>query len=193
VGWLLVAAAVELAVLAVTGVFLIFFYQPAAANAWGDHLRPSDPATFVQIVRLAHRLVAGTMILTHLALAGIAMTLAIVRSTRSRPQALLGAAAIGAGVLGLFASFTGNLLPWDQLSLWAVTVGTNMMGFRPILDPAVQVQYVLIGSAAVSVDTVRFWFYVHTAAVPALLLGVGGFAARRRHGRADEPDADAHR
>ena len=34
-------------------------------------------------------------------------------------------------MLTLLLSFTGYLLPWDQLALWAVTVGTNMMGYTP--------------------------------------------------------------
>ena len=34
--------------------------------------------------------------------------------------------------LTLLLSFTGYLLPWDQLALWAVTVGTNMMGYTPV-------------------------------------------------------------
>ena len=45
--------------------------------------------------------------------------------------------------LTLLLSFTGYLLPWDQLSLWAVTVGTNMMGYTPVFGS--QVKYVLLG------------------------------------------------
>jgi len=36
-------------------------------------------------------------------------------------------------VLTLLLSFTGYLLPWDQLSIWAVTVGSNMGRATPIL------------------------------------------------------------
>ena len=38
--------------------------------------------------------------------------------------------------LTLLLSFTGYLLPWDQLALWAVTVGTNMMGYTPVFGNA---------------------------------------------------------
>lgn len=33
----------------------------------------------------------------------------------------------------LLLSFTGYLLPWDQLSIWAVTVGTNMARATPFV------------------------------------------------------------
>ena len=45
--------------------------------------------------------------------------------------------------LTLLLSFTGYLLPWDQLSLWAVAVGTNMMGYTPVFGN--QVRFVLLG------------------------------------------------
>ena len=47
-------------------------------------------------------------------------------------------------LLTLLLSFTGYLLPWDQLSLWAVTVGTNMMGYTPVFGD--NVKFVLLGS-----------------------------------------------
>ena len=42
--------------------------------------------------------------------------------------------------LTLLLSFTGYLLPWDQLSLWAVTVGTNMMGYTPVFGGSGEVR-----------------------------------------------------
>jgi quinol-cytochrome oxidoreductase complex cytochrome b subunit len=45
--------------------------------------------------------------------------------------------------LTLLLSFTGYLLPWDQLALWAVTVGTNMMGYTPVFGE--EVSFVLLG------------------------------------------------
>ena len=47
--------------------------------------------------------------------------------------------------LTLLLSFTGYLLPWDQLALWAVTVGTNMIGYTPVFGS--QVRFVLLGGA----------------------------------------------
>ena len=35
--------------------------------------------------------------------------------------------------LTLGLSFTGYLLPWDQLAIWAVTVGTSLAGYSPFI------------------------------------------------------------
>jgi quinol-cytochrome oxidoreductase complex cytochrome b subunit len=188
-GWLLAAAAAEFGLLAVTGVFLVFFYRPSAAHAWGD-LRGSQSASVTagEAVRIVHRLTASAMVLTVVAAAGLALTLAIARSLRSRGNGRTAAAWVAIAVVGLFASFTGYLLPWDQLALWAVTVGTNMMGFMPIIRHSQLVQYVLIGGASISVDTIRFWLFVHVLVVPAVLLGLGLFLLRRLLAGRHEPD-----
>ena len=49
--------------------------------------------------------------------------------------------------LTLLLSFTGYLLPRDQLALWAVTVGTNMIGYTPVFGR--DVRFVLLGGAEI--------------------------------------------
>jgi quinol-cytochrome oxidoreductase complex cytochrome b subunit len=187
-GWMLAAAAAELAVLAVTGVFLIFFYRPSWANAWSDVRGVSRAVTFGQVVRAVHRVTSEVMVVTLLVIAVVGVILAISRSTRSRPHKATVAAVGGVTVVGLFASFTGFLLPWDQLALWSVTVGTNLRGFLPIIRNHSQVQFVLIGHATISVDTLRRWFFIHVALLPAAVVSLGTFAAWRLFRRRDEPD-----
>jgi len=123
-----------------------------------------------------------------IAIAGVGVTLAVARSVRSGPRRVTAAAAVGVALSGLLASFSGFLLPWDQLALWSVTVGTNMRGEMPLLRHSSQVQYILIGGATVSVTTFRLWFYVHVLLVPVALIGLGLLAARRLGRRADKPD-----
>jgi quinol-cytochrome oxidoreductase complex cytochrome b subunit len=36
--------------------------------------------------------------------------------------------------LTLMLSFTGYLLPWDQIAYWAITIGSNMAGYAPLLN-----------------------------------------------------------
>ena len=64
--------------------------------------------------------------------------------------------------LTLLLSFTGYLLPWDQLALWAVTVGTNMMGYTPVFGSSVK--YVLLGSKEIGNDTLLRWYVLHVLA-----------------------------
>ena len=66
--------------------------------------------------------------------------------------------------LTLLLSFTGYLLPWDQLALWAVTVGTNMMGYTPVFGD--QVRFVLLGGKEIGTDTLLRWYVLHVLFVP---------------------------
>src|SRR5690242_5801372 len=76
------------------------------------------------------------------------------------------------GVLLLFLtlglSFTGYLLPWDQLSIWAVTVGTNLAGYSPLV--ANQVRFVLLGGVEVGPNTLLRWYVLHVLGLPFVLV-----------------------
>ena len=48
-------------------------------------------------------------------------------------------------LLTLLLSFTGYLLPWDQIGYWAITVGSNMASYAPLLGA--QAHNVLTGPA----------------------------------------------
>ena len=61
-------------------------------------------------------------------------------------------------------SFTGYLLPWDQLALWAVTVGTNMAGYTPVFGE--EVRFVLLGGKEISPETLLRWYVLHVLFLP---------------------------
>jgi quinol-cytochrome oxidoreductase complex cytochrome b subunit len=64
----------------------------------------------------------------------------------------------------LLLSFTGYLLPWDQLALWAVAVGTNMMGYSPVIGE--QVRFVLLGGVEIGAETLLRWYVLHVLLFP---------------------------
>jgi len=76
------------------------------------------------------------------------------------------------GVILLFLtlglSFTGYLLPWDQLSIWAVTVGTSLAGYSPLV--ATQVKFILLGGVEVGPNTLLRWYVLHVLALPFVLV-----------------------
>jgi quinol-cytochrome oxidoreductase complex cytochrome b subunit len=65
-------------------------------------------------------------------------------------------------------SFTGYLLPWDQLSYWAITVGTNIAGYVPVLGD--QVRTLLLGGNEVSAATLLRFYVLHIYFIPALMV-----------------------
>jgi quinol-cytochrome oxidoreductase complex cytochrome b subunit len=71
-------------------------------------------------------------------------------------------------ILTLLLSFTGYLLPWDQLAYWAVTVGTSMADFVPFIGD--EVEAMLIGADQVGAATLLRFYVLHVAVLPALIL-----------------------
>ena len=71
-------------------------------------------------------------------------------------------------LLTLLLSFTGYLLPWDQLALWAVTVGTNMAGFVPVIGA--QVKFALLGGVEVTAGTLLRWYVLHVLFLPFIIV-----------------------
>ena len=162
------ALAVEGLVLLGTGIALFFLYRPSASQAWAGVDAASDDV--VGALRSTHRIVSMLTVLTSV---GAAIVLA---SRRPRTLAMVGAFALVVTILA--GSFTGYLLPWDQLALWAVTVGTNMSGYRPLLGD--DVRFVLIGGTEIGPDTLVRWLVVHALVLPAIAAGVVVAISRRR-------------
>jgi quinol-cytochrome oxidoreductase complex cytochrome b subunit len=142
---------VELGVLAATGVALLFVYRPDASGTF----------ELPDLVRAVHRWVSRFVVPTAIAQVALAVV--------DRPRRRLAAATGGAQLVGaLAAGFTGFLLPWDQLALWAVTVGGNLDGYRAMFTE--ELRFVLINGTEVGPDTILRWLGVHTALGVALLV-----------------------
>ena len=71
-------------------------------------------------------------------------------------------------LLTLLLSFTGYLLPWDQLALWAVTVGSNMAAYSPVIGD--QVTFTLIGGVQITPDTLLRWYVLHVLFLPFVIV-----------------------
>ncbi|HEY3673999.1 MAG TPA: cytochrome b N-terminal domain-containing protein [Acidimicrobiia bacterium] len=140
----------SLTVLATTGVWLWFRYLPSASSAWPGTRAPAHDESWI---RTAHRVVAYLVVV----LAVVALVLAIGRRVRSGVRGVV--AGTGVLVTALAASFTGYLLPWDQLALWAVSVGSDIRGVQAPFRA--EVKYIIVGSHEVSPSTYRFWAVSH--------------------------------
>jgi len=71
-------------------------------------------------------------------------------------------------LLTLLLSFTGYLLPWDQLAVWAVTVGSNMAAYTPVFGA--QVSFALIGGVQITPDTLLRWYVLHVLFLPFVIV-----------------------
>ena len=72
----------------------------------------------------------------------------------------------------LLLSYTGYLLPWDQLAFWGVSVGTNMVQAMPIFGQ--KLRFLLLGGNIVSDNALIRFYVLHCVLLPlALAFGVG--------------------
>jgi quinol-cytochrome oxidoreductase complex cytochrome b subunit len=156
----LVLLAAALVVLTATGLWLWFRYQPTAADAWPTV--KGAPGHDEGWIRITHRVTSFVVIVLAVA------TVVLVVGARIRAGTRGIVAGVGVLVTALAASFTGYLLPWDQLALWAVTTGGDMRGAQVVFRN--EVKYVLSGTREVSPATYRFWAVAHV--VLALLVVV---------------------
>jgi quinol-cytochrome oxidoreductase complex cytochrome b subunit len=154
--------------LTITGIFLMFFYRPAAGAggtelAYIDMQNLRDSVVFGDLVRNMHRWGAHLMVFTVF----LHMARVFYHGAYKPPREFNWVIGVILLVLTLLLSFTGYLLPWDQLALWAVQVGTQMAGFTPVFGQ--QVQFVLIGGVEIGPDTLIRWYVLHVLALPFVL------------------------
>jgi quinol-cytochrome oxidoreductase complex cytochrome b subunit len=172
-----VATAIALGVVIVSSIVLVSRYRPDAQVAWnptvgGAHYSPRPWVTLHQ---------------TALNVAGVAaliwfVTTAWMVRARTRSATAVVVTAAGIALVSTWVAVrTWPLVRWDQVGLWAVTVGTNFAGlWKPAMSD--QVRFVLINGSEVSPHTYLAALLIHLAApVLALLcIAVSAFAARHR-------------
>ena len=156
-------AAVLFGILTITGVYLMFVYTPSPNVAYGDMQHLKTGVGFGQLVRNVHRWSAHLMVLV--------VFLHLVRvffaGAYKRPREFNWVIGVVLLVSTLAFSFTGYLLPWDQLSYWAVTVGTNLVHYVPVIGTTLQ--DLLIGGDQIGPDTLLRFYALHVAVLPAFL------------------------
>src|SRR5208282_5148339 len=146
----------------ITGVYLMFYYEPSTTGAYGRILDIDYVVAFGQLMRNLHRWGGEGMV------AAVALHMCRVFYTGAyKPPRefnwILGGRLL---FLTLALSFTGYLLPWDQLSFWAVTVGTNIASYAPLVGA--KVRYLLLGGNAVGGDALLRFYALHVIAIPCL-------------------------
>lgn len=116
-------------VLTFTGVLLMFYYHPTKVDAFRDILYLEHDVPFGKLLRNMHRWAAHLMVIT----TWLHMFRVVLTGSYKRPREFNWCVGVVLLVLTLLLSFTGYLLPDDQLGFWAVTVGTNMARATPML------------------------------------------------------------
>src|ERR1700690_313107 len=113
-------------VLTFTGLLLMFYYRPTIEYAYGDMIDLREQVPF-GVMREMHRWGAHAMVIS----VWIHMFRVFMTGSYKPPRGFNWNVGVVLLVLTLLLSFTGYLLPWDQLAIWAITVGSNMARASP--------------------------------------------------------------
>ncbi len=150
----------------VTGVLLMIYYRPTTNTAFESVRYIMTKAHFGWLIRGLHAWGATLMILCVL----IHMARTFFMGAYKKPRELtwvLGVAIFGCTVT---FGFTGYLLPWNQLSYWATTVGTEITGAIPWAGQYLKT--LLRGGEGVSGETLARFYVLHVVILPWALTGL---------------------
>src|SRR4029079_15913271 len=149
-------------VLTVTGVYLMFFYVPSATQAYSNILDIQAEVTFGLLTRNIHRWAAHLMVF----FAFLHMMRVFYHRAYKPPREFNWVVAVVLLFLTIMLSFTGYLLPWDQIAFWAITIGTNCGSYFPIV--ATPVNRLLLGGVEVGQNTLLRFYVLHIMVLPLL-------------------------
>ena len=149
-------------VLTITGLYLMFFYIPSVDRAYHDIIAIENSVAFGSLIRNMHRWGAHLMVLTVF----LHMMRVFYHGAYKPPREWNWAVGVFLLFCTLWLSFTGYLLPWDQIAFWAVTVGSKMAAYAPLV--ATESSIVIFSGIEVGQATlIRFYVY-HVIAFPLI-------------------------
>lgn len=166
-------------VLVITGILLMLYYRPAVPHAYQDMKDLKFVVSSGMFLRNMHRWSAHLMVLVvflHL--------LRVFFAGAYRPPRefnwVIGVVLL---ILTLLLSYTGYLLPWDQLAFWAVSVGANMADATPIVGPSIK--FLLLGGHAIGENALVRFYVLHCVIIPffiTVFIGVHFWRIRKDGG-----------
>jgi len=163
-------------VLTLTGVLLMFYYHPSKVQAFRDVLYLEHDVPFGKLLRNMHRWAAHLMVIA----VELHMFRVFLTGSYKKPREFNWNVGVILLVLTLLLSFTGYLLPDDQLGFWAVTVGTNMARATPLLGhegpfgaqlgmtPYNDVRFGLLGGSIVDANALLRSYIWHCIVIPII-------------------------
>ncbi len=182
----------------ITGILLMFYYRPTAEYAYNDMLALGEHVP-LGIMRELHRWGAHAMVIVVM----LHMFRVFLTGSYKPPREFNWGIGVTLLVLTLLLSFTGYLLPWDQLAMWAITVGTNMASATPFLGhegPGASllslenislvhsgddVRFALLGGRFVAEPALLRFYVLHCVALPlvaVILMSVHFWRVRKDGG-----------
>lgn len=163
-------------VLTITGTLLMFYFHPSKGQAYRDIMYLQHDVPFGNLLRNMHRWAAHAMIIT----TWLHMFRVFMTGSYKPPREFNWNIGVLLLLFTMLLSFTGYLLPDDQLGFWAVTVGTNMARATPLighegpLGPELgftafnDIRFALLGGSIVDANALLRAYIWHCIAIPLI-------------------------
>jgi len=150
----------------ITGILLRFVYEPTPAGAYNSIQFIREDVLFGDLIRNIHHW-SGMLIVVVVFLHLLRVFYTQAYYPPRRFNWIIGILLL---ILVILLNFTGYLLPWDQLSYWAVTVSTNMLEYVPFIGE--WLKQAIRGGEEVSGPTLLIFYNLHTGVLPLLLMAL---------------------
>jgi quinol-cytochrome oxidoreductase complex cytochrome b subunit len=161
-------------ILVVSGLLLMFHYVPS------DTIGPDGfPVAYQRMLNLRSNIFWGTFLRNMHRWSAHAMVAAVwlhmlrvfFTGAYSRPREFNWIVGCILGLLTIFMSYTGYLLPWDQLAYWGVKVGTEIARIAP---GGAIIRQILLGDSDVGSEALLRFYVLHVAVLPMVMSGLIG-------------------
>jgi ubiquinol-cytochrome c reductase cytochrome b subunit len=148
----------------ITGLFLMIFYTPSPTVAYANMLDILTNVPFGKFMRDMHRIGAEGMVIV----VTLHMCRTFLTASYKKPRQFTWFTGVILLIVTLFLSFSGYLLPWDQLAFWAVTIGTSMADSAPLVGR--EVNLLLRGAPDIGAGGLLRFYLFHVILFP--LIGI---------------------
>jgi quinol-cytochrome oxidoreductase complex cytochrome b subunit len=175
-------------ILTITGILLMLYYHPSVPQAYADMKDLQFVVSAGLFLRNLHRWSAHAMVFLVFA----HMFKVFYRGAYRPPREFNWVVGVILLLLTLFLSYTGYLLPWDQLAFWAITVGSNIMSAVPLLGQ--KTRFLMLGGNTVNANALLRFYVLHCVILPmvaGLFIAIHFWRIRKDGGLHTEK-ADTH-
>src|SRR6201982_1669451 len=143
-----------------TGILLMLYYHPSVPQAYADMKDLQFVVSAGVFLRHLHRWSAHAMVFLVFA----HMFKVFYRGAYRSPREFNWVIGVMLLIITLLLSYTGYLLPWDQLAYWAITVGSNIASAVPIVGD--KIHFLLLGGNAVNANALLRFYVLHCMILP---------------------------
>ncbi|MBE7560438.1 cytochrome b N-terminal domain-containing protein [bacterium] len=183
----------QFVILTATGVLLMVYYTPSVELAYNSIKDLHYVVPTGRFIRNIHRWAAHLMVITVI----LHMARVFYTAAYKAPREFNWVLGMMLFVLTLALSFSGYLLPWDQLAYWAVTIGANIaaspnelvhaLGLPAAFNVGDLQRELLLGASTVGQEALTRFYLLHVMVLPiamVLIMGVHIWRIRKDGGLA---------